>query len=192
MKHDWWVNKKLLNKQNHASSGFTLTELIVVVVLAGILASIAAPGWLAFVNRQKVSTENKKIFQVMREAQSNAIAKRATYGILLDPDAPGGPTITKFSAKGLDLTDATQFDEISTVVLGGENFELRTIPPNPANPIQYRFNFDGSVSQDFIPDSGEDDYVYKIEISNNNSRRCIIMDTLLGAMSEGSGDECDA
>ena len=192
MKHDWWVNKKLLNKQNHASAGFTLTELIVVVVLAGILASIAAPGWLAFSNRQKVSAANKEILQVMREAQSDAIAKRVTYGVLLDPDAPDGPTISKFSTKGLDVTDETQFAEISTVVLGGRGFELKTIPPNPANLIQYRFNFDGSVSQDFIPDSGEDDYVYKIEISNKNSRRCTIVNTLLGAMSEGSGDECDA
>ncbi len=194
MKHDWWVKKTFLSNENNVSAGFTLTELIVVVVLAGTLAAIAAPGWLTFMNRQKVSTANKEIFQVMREAQSNAIAKRATYGVVLDPDDPRGPTITQFSAKGQDLTDPTQLSELSTIVLGGENFELTTIPPNNTNPIQYRFNFDGSVSQDFLPDRDDEnaEYAYKIEISRDGIRRCIIVDTLLGAMSEGSDDECDA
>ncbi|MEL7509205.1 MAG: prepilin-type N-terminal cleavage/methylation domain-containing protein, partial [Cyanobacteria bacterium J06554_1] len=36
--------------------GFTLIELLVVILMAGILASIAAPGWLGYLYKRRVGT----------------------------------------------------------------------------------------------------------------------------------------
>jgi type II secretory pathway pseudopilin PulG len=48
--------------------------LLVIVLLLGILSAIAAPSWLAFINRQRVRTVNDRVLQTLRTAQSEAKA----------------------------------------------------------------------------------------------------------------------
>lgn len=171
-----------------SAAGFTLTEVLIVVVIASILALIAAPGWLAFSNRQRVATANTELLQMLRDAQTAAIAKRTTYGIEIDRTAPLGPTATKFTSKGQGGTG--NIIPLGTEKLGGDDTDKDsglTLTSIPANVDQYRFNFDGSV--DGTSSGG---YVYKLVLEKQGVRRCVVVETLLGAMSEGKGDECDA
>jgi prepilin-type N-terminal cleavage/methylation domain-containing protein len=52
--------------------GFTLLEVLVIALIVGILSAIAAPSWLAFINRQRVRTVNDRVLQSLRRAQSEA------------------------------------------------------------------------------------------------------------------------
>ncbi|MEG3887023.1 prepilin-type N-terminal cleavage/methylation domain-containing protein, partial [Microcoleus sp. herbarium19] len=56
-------------RSRNGDKGYTLIELLVVVILLGVLASIAAPGWLGFINKQRVRTVNDRVFQSLRLAQ---------------------------------------------------------------------------------------------------------------------------
>lgn len=57
---------------NKSSSGFTLPEILVAVLIIGILAGLALPHWLAFIEIRKLNAAQDKVYFAMRQAQSQA------------------------------------------------------------------------------------------------------------------------
>ena len=56
-------------------------ELLIVILMVGILSAIAAPSWLAFVNRQRVNKVNERVLSVIQEAQRQAKNKKLRYSV---------------------------------------------------------------------------------------------------------------
>ena len=65
------------NQPQTSTVGFTMFELMVVVVIIGILSAIAAPAWNGFINNQRTRTVNDGVFRALRSAQSDAKLKKA-------------------------------------------------------------------------------------------------------------------
>ena len=61
--------------QNQNKSGFTLPEVLLIVVIIGIFAALAAPGFLSWVNRKRVNDVLSQVEGAVKEAQSTAIRK---------------------------------------------------------------------------------------------------------------------
>ncbi|NEO51515.1 prepilin-type N-terminal cleavage/methylation domain-containing protein [Moorena bouillonii] len=99
-------NQRLNHKPNK-DAGFTLLELIVVILLVGILSAIAAPSWLAFVNRQRVGKVNERVLSVIQEAQRQAKNKKLNYSVSFRMSEDEGPEAAVHQDKNNNGEDNT-------------------------------------------------------------------------------------
>ena len=78
------------HSQLHRSStqGFTLIELLVVIIIVGVLAAIAAPSWLAFMNRQRIGAVRADLVSTLNTLRKEAEQKRNYQTIWLDFTSP--------------------------------------------------------------------------------------------------------
>ena len=164
--------------------GFTIIELLVIVIMLGILTAIAAPSWLAFINRQRVRTVNDRVFQSLRLAQSEA--KRTKRDITITFSGPSSvpsvdpPTVT------FDPPLATG-GKTQTLDAGGE-IKPGTIaltvnkPANaPPPPNSIVFDYQGNLTEGTTP------FYVTVASSGGGTKQCVIVETIIGGMRTDEG-----
>jgi prepilin-type N-terminal cleavage/methylation domain-containing protein len=164
-------------KSQPSSAGFTLIELLVVVVIVGVLGSIAAPGWLGLLNRQKVSTVRNELKAVLKDAQTRAQQRSASYSVTIG-STTNGPTAA-ISPAGSTAT---------AIVLGSNTKNVQLVgsigSTTSANSIT--FDYRGGVPIASVP------FVIKVTANNNsNTQKCLIVSSLLGSIVDAQGASCN-
>lgn len=159
-----------------SSAGFTLIEVLVVVVIVAVLGAIAAPSWLAYATRQRMKAVESDLVQVFNQARETAVAQRRTVVVQIDETAV-----------------------IPTVTVDGNVQELG---PNELRPNMVTLNVASSAADTITFDyqgtarnnaSGDVPFVVDILPSTGNSQNCVAVATLLGNVkTANSVDECDA
>lgn len=61
------------------TAGFTLLEILVVLVIIGIVSAIAIPTWAKFLAGRRTTIARDELHQGIRQAQSASIAKRTSW-----------------------------------------------------------------------------------------------------------------
>jgi type II secretory pathway pseudopilin PulG len=176
--------KKTSSRKGEA--GFTLLELIVIVIMLGILAAIAAPSWLGLINRQRVRTVNDRVFQSLRLAQSEAKRTKRDVTVTFSDPSVDPPTVT------FDPPLATG-GSIQTLNGEGEikpgQIQLAVAVGNPpATPTQksLTFKYDGAFDPDSPPP-----LPFRVTVSSTGggAKQCVIVDTLIGGMRTAEGND---
>ncbi|MCP4583211.1 MAG: prepilin-type N-terminal cleavage/methylation domain-containing protein [candidate division Zixibacteria bacterium] len=62
-------------------AGFTMIEMMIGVVVIGILAAMAGPGFSNWIPRMKLKAEAREKVNYLRQARSRAIAENSQYGV---------------------------------------------------------------------------------------------------------------
>lgn len=149
--------------------GYTLLEVLIVLVILGVLIAIAAPGWLGFVQQRQLKVAQEQVQRAMYEAISSAKKDKVTYQVSFRESnsrfqyAIHLSTTTPQSAFWQSLAEQVQIDKDNTTLfLDSRNALWR---------VQY--NHQGNTN-------GRLGKITLMARTGGSSRRCVLANTLIG------------
>ncbi len=161
----------MARQNNFDDRGFTLSEMLVSLVISGLLMAIASPSFIAFQRTQTLNTARSEALDVMREAQAKAIQHRRKWqasfrvkeGWVQWATHPAGMLPSDGVWKNFPL--GVQLDAETTLSKSGEIRRIQFNHLGQVNGQLGRLTFS-------MPNGG-------------STKRCVIVSTLLGALRTG-------
>lgn len=183
-------------RSRKGDQGFTLLEVLVTVLVLGILSSIAAPSWLAFINNQRVRTVNDRVLQSLRSAQSEAKRTKRDVRITFNSTPATAPTVnfdpplaTGGSEQTLNAGGEIKPGTITLVTNATAGFYAE-VPSIPANAIV--FDYQGNVKKlptDTSVTPNISRFVVTVSPAIGGAKKCVFVETLLGGMRTAEGND---
>ena len=73
-------------RQIRDERGFSMMEMMIVLVMIGLMASLAAPSWFEQMPRLETQAQVREVVSKLREARSLAVARKEPAGLCFDTD----------------------------------------------------------------------------------------------------------
>ena len=208
------VNSKLSSRFSENTSGFTLLEVMVVIVMVGILSAIAAPSWLSFVARQRLNKANDTVLVALQEARREAKKTKRSYSVSFRNN-PINRNIIEYAVyptKDLDGNEIKSNQINIWKPLGSElginpeqflvGTNLTDINEGNADTVKsvsgtktIAFDYTGTLPKDAITP-------LKIVLATpknsgnrqqqpSNLKRCVIIETFIGGIRTATNEDCN-
>lgn len=188
-----------------AQSGFTLLELLAVLIIVGILSAIASPSWIAFTNRQRVNAANDAVLRALQQAQREAKRTKLSYSVSF-MSVQEQPKVVIHPAEVMPDSPELRWTNL------GEDIALKPgqvlLYTNIDKPNQV--NSDASALLAATAKTITFDYTGALPIgadtplkivvaeakpgtspAPNVVKRCVILETLIGGMRTATGNNCN-
>jgi prepilin-type N-terminal cleavage/methylation domain-containing protein len=202
-----WLQRRWMHRHGRSIAGFTLLEILVVIIIIAILFAISAPAWDAVMNRQRVGAAREQIVQTMRQAQADARRSKTPKAVVFDAQANGPLRVAvvsrPVSASGaIDETPATVPDGSWTTLGNGEiqagSLRMATLPAMNSGRSQIVFDGNGAVAPASANANGSvnagteaNRVIFRVTVgataNSAGANRCVIVKTILGAMQLAEG-----
>ena len=185
------INKTLKGRSSTPAAGFTMIEILIILLIIGIFSAIVTPSWLMFINNQRLKVSLDRAYAAMELAQSNAkrdkIAWQASFkqvgeNVQVAIHQADTPPAQVAANQWKNLEPQIQIDTEETTVLQvnekneqKENGTIRRVMFNYRGCPVSRSDHD--CTQTSIRAKGT---LTLYHPNLRNSQRCIIISTLLG------------
>lgn len=200
-------------------TGFSLIEVIVVVVMIGVLAAILAPNWFRFLSTQRLNKANDTIAAAIQEAQRQAQRSKRSYSVSFTT-TNGSDKIARVAIHPKDVAPDSYWKNLaedvqikSGSILLGTNL---TTENTAGSSVTYASTYDSSsnkqtISFDYMgilpnanfgtaPSESTEPPGLRIVLaipnassptSPSSTKRCVIVKTLLGSVMTEKDNKCD-
>ena len=158
-------------------SGFTLTEMMAVVVLIAVLMAIAFPGWIRFVDTQRLNSAQAVVYQGIRDAQAEAQQHRSEWQFSVR--AIGNDVEWTTHAAIIQTEDADNWQSVGNPVV---QLDAETTLQVSGNGRTVRFDHKGNVVS----------RLGRVTLSSkrlNKIKRCVYVSTIIGALRQSKEKE---
>jgi len=212
------MTKRRTNQTISPNPGFTLPEVIIVIVIIGILSAIAIPSWLTFINRQRLNKATNAVVSAIQDAQQKAKNTKQTYMVSFQTTAANViqaavyPAIAvPSSGSSSGVIPANYWQELDggnlrippgTIILGSNITSVNT-----TSSVTYSQAYSSTTQNQTIQFSSlgtlpidattTSNYEIVLAIPANNStttpsstKRCVLITTLLGTTAIAKDANC--
>ncbi|WP_254567826.1 prepilin-type N-terminal cleavage/methylation domain-containing protein [Oscillatoria sp. HE19RPO] len=158
--------------RNSPTTGFTLIESLIVVLIIAILAAIGIPSWLNWLNNTRLTAGQNEVYNALLKAKTTATHQKITY-----------------QASFRELGDVAQWAvHPASVTPTDQHWQNLNafVTLDPSKTTLYQYSTNGVWRMQFNYRGNSNGRLGRVTVrlrnSNSNKQRCVFVSTLLGAM----------